>query len=112
IGLLAGRFAAAERLGRPLPAPPVTTAFGALLNHITGGHLISDDEPGKRSFQPMNINFGLFPPLDPGTQLRPDGFEGRFRGKDKSIAKKKATTARALADARAWLGVPAAQAAE
>ncbi|MEQ1954466.1 methylenetetrahydrofolate--tRNA-(uracil(54)-C(5))-methyltransferase (FADH(2)-oxidizing) TrmFO [Mesorhizobium sp. CN2-181] len=113
IGLLAGRFAAAERLGREVSVPPATTAFGALLNHITGGHIVSDDEPGKRSFQPMNVNFGLFPPLDPGTKLRPDDFEGRFRGKDKTIAKKKATTARALRDCRAWLGIaPAAQAAE
>ena len=113
IGLLAGRFAAAERLGAPISLPPATTAFGALLNHITGGHITSDDEPGKRSFQPMNVNFGLFPPLEAGTKLRPDGFEGRFRGKDKSVAKKKATTARALADCRTWLGLPAqAQAAE
>jgi methylenetetrahydrofolate--tRNA-(uracil-5-)-methyltransferase len=113
IGLLAGRFAAAERLGRPLPLPPVTTAFGALLNHITGGHLTSDDEPGKRSFQPMNVNFGLFPPLEAGTKLRPEGHEGRFRGKDKSIAKKKAMSARALSDCRRWLGLDAApQAAE
>ena len=103
IGLLAGRFAAAERLGEALPLPPVTTAFGALLGHITGGHILSEDEPGKRSFQPMNINFGLFPPLDPGTKLRPDGFEGRFRGKDKALAKKRAVTARALADCREWL---------
>ncbi|TIW40199.1 MAG: methylenetetrahydrofolate--tRNA-(uracil(54)-C(5))-methyltransferase (FADH(2)-oxidizing) TrmFO, partial [Mesorhizobium sp.] len=63
IGLLAGRFAAAERLGHAPALPPMTTAFGALLNHITGGHIVSDDEPGKRSFQPMNINFGLFPPV-------------------------------------------------
>jgi len=113
IGLLAGRFAAAERLRREPSLPPPTTAFGALLNHITGGHIVSDDEPGKRSFQPMNINFGLFPPLEAGTRLRPDGFEGRFRGKDKAIAKKKAITARALADCRAWLGLAApAQAAE
>lgn len=113
VGLLAGRFAAAERLGRPVSLPPLTTAFGALLNHITGGHLVSDDEPGKRSFQPMNINFGLFPPLEAGTKLKPDGFEGRFRGKDKALAKKKALTSRALADCRRWLGLPAdAQAAE
>ncbi len=113
IGLLAGRFAAAERLRREPSLPPPTTAFGALLNHITGGHIVSDDEPGQRSFQPMNINFGLFPPLEAGTRLRPDGFEGRFRGKDKAIAKKKAITARALADCRAWLGLAApAQAAE
>jgi methylenetetrahydrofolate--tRNA-(uracil-5-)-methyltransferase len=113
IGLLAGRFAAAERLGRAPSLPPATTAFGALLGHITGGHLVSDDEPGKRSFQPMNINFGLFPPLAAGTKLKPDDFEGRFRGKDKSLAKKKAITARALADCRAWLGlVEGAKAAE
>ena len=58
IGLLAGRFAAAERLGQGLQAPPPTTAHGALLNHITGGADAS-------SFQPMNVNFGLFPPLPP-----------------------------------------------
>ena len=110
MGLLAGRFAAAQRLGRQPGPPPATTAFGALLNHITGGHIVSDDEPGKRSFQPMNVNFGLFPLLEPGTKLKPDGFEGRFRGKDKSVAKKKAMTARALADCRRWLGV--AEAAE
>jgi methylenetetrahydrofolate--tRNA-(uracil-5-)-methyltransferase len=113
IGLLAGRFAAAERLGRAPSMPPATTAFGALLNHITGGHIVSDDEPGKRSFQPMNVNFGLFPPLAAGTKLKPEGFEGRFRGKDKTIAKKRATTARALDDCRTWLGIGrAAEAAE
>ncbi len=103
IGLLAGRFAAAERLGQAIPVPPATTAFGALLNHITGGHIVSDEEPGKRSFQPMNVNFGLFPPLAPGALQKPDG--RRFRGKEKALAKKKATTARALADCRAWLGL-------
>ena len=112
IGLLAGRFAAAERLGRPLPLPPATTAFGSLLGHITGGHIVSDDEPGKRSFQPMNVNFGLFPPLEPGTKLKPDGFEGRFRGKDKALARKRAIAARALADCRVWLGLDQIRAAE
>ena len=101
VGLLAGRFAAAERLGTPISIPPATTALGALLNHITGGHIISDDEPGKRSFQPMNINFGLFPPVE---TPKPDG--KRLRGKEKTIAKKRAMTARALADCRAWLGLP------
>jgi methylenetetrahydrofolate--tRNA-(uracil-5-)-methyltransferase len=104
IGLLAGRFAAAEALGEVPALPPPTSAFGALLGHITGGHLVADDEPGKRSFQPMNINFGLFPPLDAGTRLKPEGFTGRFRGKDKTLAKKRAVTARALADCKAWLG--------
>ena len=53
----------------------------------------------------MNVNFGLFPPLEAGTKLKPEGFEGRFRGKDKSVARKKAMTARALADCRKWLGL-------
>jgi methylenetetrahydrofolate--tRNA-(uracil-5-)-methyltransferase len=111
IGLLAGRFAAAERLGGAPASPPQTTAFGALLGHITGGHIVSDDEPGKRSFQPMNVNFGLFPPVD-----APRNEGKRLRGKDKLVAKRHAVTSRALADCRAWLGIepsaPAAQAAE
>ncbi|TIV10882.1 MAG: FADH(2)-oxidizing methylenetetrahydrofolate--tRNA-(uracil(54)-C(5))-methyltransferase TrmFO, partial [Mesorhizobium sp.] len=97
--LLAGRFAAAERLGQAPALPPLTTAFGALLNHITGGHIVSDDEPGKRSFQPMNVNFGLFPPVE---VPKADG--KRLRGKDKTVAKRHAITARALADCRDWLG--------
>ena len=52
----------------------------------------------------MNVNFGLFPPLEEGTKLRPDDFEGRFKGKDKTVAKKRLMSARALNDARAWLG--------
>lgn len=103
IGLLAGRFAAAERLGRPLPLPPVTTAFGALLNHITGGHIVTDEEPGRRSFQPMNVNFGLFPPIE-----APKSNGERLRGKEKTNAKRRAITSRALVDAREWLGVEAA----
>lgn len=102
IGLLAGRFAAAERLGTDLPPPPVTSALGALLNHITGGHIVSDEEPGKRSFQPMNVNFGLFPDLEPGSIVKPDGVK-RFRGKEKAVAKKQAMAARALADCAKWL---------
>lgn len=102
IGLLAGRFAAAERRGIAPALPPATTALGSLLNHITGGHILSDDEPGKRSFQPMNINFGLFPDLAPGAIVRPEGVK-RFRGKDKALAKKQAVAARALDDCRRWL---------
>lgn len=108
VGLLAGRFAAAEILGQQPSQPPVTTAFGALLNHITGGHIVSDDEPGKRSFQPMNVNFGLFPPVE-----APKSEGKRLRGKDKIVAKRHAVTSRALVDCREWLGIPAeAQAAE
>ncbi|QOG05036.1 methylenetetrahydrofolate--tRNA-(uracil(54)-C(5))-methyltransferase (FADH(2)-oxidizing) TrmFO [Aureimonas sp. OT7] len=97
VGLMAGRFAIAEALGRAPTPPPVTTAMGALLNHITGGHISTDEEPGKRSFQPMNINFGLFPPMDAPK------IEGkRLRGKEKTIAKKKAMAGRALSDFAAW----------
>ncbi|OQM76788.1 methylenetetrahydrofolate--tRNA-(uracil(54)-C(5))-methyltransferase (FADH(2)-oxidizing) TrmFO [Manganibacter manganicus] len=105
MGLLAGRFAAAARHGTPLALPPETTAFGALLGHITGGHIVSADEPGKRSFQPMNVNFGLFPPIE-AQKLNGK----RLRGKEKAVAKKKAMTARALADFRQWLGLPASDA--
>jgi methylenetetrahydrofolate--tRNA-(uracil-5-)-methyltransferase len=100
IGLLAGRFAAAEVLGKELAPPPATTAFGAILSHITGGHLVSDDEPGKRSFQPMNVNFGLFPPAE-----APKSEGKRLRGAEKAQARKKVMTARALSAARSWLGL-------
>src|SRR5262245_30368679 len=94
IGLLAGQAAAAERLGRAWSAPPATTALGALLGHITGGHLASDGD-GGRSFQPMNINFGLFP------GLAPEAVAGR--GKERGAAKKRLITDRALADLERWL---------
>ena len=111
IGLLAGRFAAAERLGEQVVLPPETTAVGALLGHITGGHLVSDDEK-KRSFQPMNVNFGLFPPLAPGAVSKPAGHQGRWRGKDKALAKKRALTDRAKNDVNLWLGLSRRDAAE
>jgi methylenetetrahydrofolate--tRNA-(uracil-5-)-methyltransferase len=85
VGLLAGCFAAAERRGAGLDLPPATTAIGALLAHITGGHLSAD----PRSYQPMNVNFGLFPPLE---------------HEPKSISRKQAMAARARADLDAWLG--------
>ena len=98
MGLLAGRFAAAQQRDETLAPPPVTSAFGALLNHITGGHLVSNDEPGKRSFQPMNVNFGLFPEI---TVPKQEGV--RLRGKEKTQAKKRALSARALSDFKVWL---------
>jgi methylenetetrahydrofolate--tRNA-(uracil-5-)-methyltransferase len=96
IGLLAGRFAAAERLGEAPALPPATTAHGALLGHITGGHIETIDK-GPRSFQPMNVNFGLFPPPDGGT------------ARD---ARKPALCARALADLDRWIGAALPHAAE
>ena len=106
IGLLAGRFAAAERQGRRLPPPPPTTALGALLAHITGGHL-SDGGSGAQSFQPMNVNFGLFPPLAASPPPRMKGQRGA-----KAVARKEALTARALTDLARWLAEPASIAAE
>ncbi|WP_276715332.1 methylenetetrahydrofolate--tRNA-(uracil(54)-C(5))-methyltransferase (FADH(2)-oxidizing) TrmFO [Pseudooceanicola nitratireducens] len=72
MGLLAGRMAASEILGRDLPAPPPETAMGALVNHITGG-------AEAKTFQPMNVNFGLFPPLD-GVRGGRRGRKERYKG--------------------------------
>ena len=100
VGLIAGRFAAAERLGAELAPPPPTTAIGALLGHITGGHIETIDA-GPRSFQPMNINFGLFPPLANPPTRNAEG--ARLRGNEKTIAKKQAISARALVDLDRWI---------
>jgi methylenetetrahydrofolate--tRNA-(uracil-5-)-methyltransferase len=100
MGLLAGRFAAAERHGEDVALPPPTTAHGALLAHITGDHIETIDA-GPRSFQPMNVNFGLFPPLARVPARAPDGT--RLRGTAKTFARKQALTQRALADLHAWL---------
>lgn len=96
MGLMAGRFAASERLGRTLSPPPETTAFGALIRHVTGGHMSGP----KASFQPMNVNFGLFPDIEVPLKTE-DG--KRIRGKEKSVARKRAMSARALSDIDAWL---------
>jgi methylenetetrahydrofolate--tRNA-(uracil-5-)-methyltransferase len=110
IGLLAGRLAAAERKGEIFEPLPVTTALGALVNHITGGHIEVIDA-GPRSFQPMNVNFGLFPPLTETEKVSgPDG--KRLRGAEKAIAKKRALSARAAADLDLWRGATSSLAAE
>src|SRR3954451_10954387 len=101
VGLMAGRFAAAQWRGEALPSPPPTTAIGALLNHITGGHVETIDA-GPRSYQPMNVNFGLFPPLPGATLTDPQG--KRLRGPAKATAKKRAICERALVDLAAWIG--------
>jgi methylenetetrahydrofolate--tRNA-(uracil-5-)-methyltransferase len=108
IGLLAGRFAAAERLGKQSVPPPSTTALGALVGHITGGHLSSEEERGASSFQPMNVNYGLLPDIEaPGTDA--DG--KRLKGKERGRAKKRVMSVRALADIDRWLADAAMPAA-
>ena len=145
VGLLAGRFAAAERRGARLAPPPQTTALGALIAHITGGHIsvvsdpadltpetdlgieapttleahgkVSDPEgltptqpkPARpRSFQPMNVNFGLFPPIETVTH----GTDGRrIKGKDKGALRKRDMAIRALADIEAWIAADRTSAA-
>ena len=99
MGLMAGLFSSAEQRGEAPALPPPTTAHGALLNHITGGH-IETVEAGPRSFQPMNINFGLFPPLDANPTRDAEG--NRLRGTQKTVAKKQVLAARALADLESW----------
>lgn len=85
MGLLAGRLAAAEILGRPMPTPPQDTAMGALIHHITGG-------ADAKTFQPMNVNFGLFRPVD--------GLKGGRRGRKDRY---KAYTDRAKSAWQDWL---------
>jgi len=79
MGLLAGRLAAAEALGRDLPLPPPATATGALLAHITGG-------AEAATFQPMNVNFGLFPPVEAraGRRGRKDRYPA-YTGRAKTL---------------------------
>ncbi len=96
-GLVAGCAAAARAKGRPFCPPPPTTAHGALLHHVTGGHLATG---GARSFQPMNINFGLFPPVEAPER---DETGRRLKGKARTIARRQAISARALGDFAAWL---------
>jgi methylenetetrahydrofolate--tRNA-(uracil-5-)-methyltransferase len=79
VGLVAGRMAAAERLGRRIEAPPATTALGALVGHITGGHISLTGG----SFQPMNVNYGLFPEVEEQEWRGPDG--KRLKGADRAV---------------------------
>jgi len=95
VGLVAGRMAAADIHGRSAPPPPATTAIGALLGHITGGHL----DAGARSFQPMNINYGLLPPLE-APRRDPDG--RRLQRGERGRGRKRAMSERALIDLEAW----------
>ena len=99
IGLLAGRFAAAQIQGRSTSPPPPTTAFGALLAHITVNAEAS-------SFQPMNVNFGLMPEIErPPLPVDENGkkLRGKARMQAKKIARQTAFTGRARADFAAWI---------
>ena len=101
MGLLAGRFAAAERLGAQAEPPPPTTALGALLAHVTGGHV-------GGAFQPMNINYGLLPPM---MGPKRDAAGNKIPSHERGRAKKRVMSERALADLDGWLG-PVRMAAE
>ena len=92
VGLMTGRMAASEVLGTEFETPPTTTAHGALLNHITGG-------ADAKTFQPMNINFGLFPLPENPFEIMPNGKRKKLKGKDR----KKCYTSRALNDLEKWL---------
>ena len=93
MGLLTGRLAAAQALGKPLEAPPAETAIGALVEHITGGHL------DGAKFQPMNINYGLLPPLEAPRQ---DAEGRKIHPKDRGRAKKRLQSVRAIEAMKAW----------
>jgi methylenetetrahydrofolate--tRNA-(uracil-5-)-methyltransferase len=96
VGLMAARFALADLCGETQSLPPTTTAHGALLSHITGG-------ADAKTYQPMNVNFGLFPPLpdDMAFQITKNGKKRRLKGMDK----KRAVTSRALSDLEGWIGL-------
>jgi methylenetetrahydrofolate--tRNA-(uracil-5-)-methyltransferase len=103
MGLMAGRFAAADRLGAPLEAPPEMTALGALIAHVTGGHLEAGDPEAKvRSFQPMNINYGLLPPLA-GDLPKKDEAGRKLKPVERGRAKKRLMSLRALEALDGWL---------
>ncbi len=114
-GLLVARFVFAKSIGKPVSFPPETTALGALLNHITDGHLVDEQETmvadnadgkpaqrkkKKRSFQPMNVNFGLFPSVEL-PKVDEDG--NKIKGKEKSRYRKKMMSKRAMLDLKVWI---------
>jgi len=92
IGLIAGKMAASDTLDQPFEKPPLTTALGALLNHVTGG-------ANAETFQPMNVNFGLFPVPENPYQIMPNGKRKKLKGKDR----KKCYTDRARTDLATWI---------
>jgi len=98
LGLITGRMAAAQALGRQYPVPPLTTAMGSLVEHVTGGYMTGP----KAKFQPMNVNFGLFPPMEEEI-IYPKVNGKRLRGKDKTRYRKSLLAKRALTDIKSWV---------
>lgn len=96
MGLMAGHFLAAEIFGNDITTPPIVTAFGALINHITGGHI--EGVGTAKSFQPMNVNFGIMPPLEI-KKIAIDGKMQKIKKKDRKPLKSK----RALEALENWL---------
>jgi methylenetetrahydrofolate--tRNA-(uracil-5-)-methyltransferase len=97
LGLITGRMAAAQARGQDYAVPPLTTALGSLVEHVTGGYMSGP----KAKFQPMNVNFGLFPPIE-GEIIYPKKDGKRRRGKDKTRYRKSLLAARALKDIQPW----------
>ncbi|WP_427451166.1 methylenetetrahydrofolate--tRNA-(uracil(54)-C(5))-methyltransferase (FADH(2)-oxidizing) TrmFO [Litorimonas sp. WD9-15] len=98
LGMITGRMAAAQARGEKVAAPPLTTALGSLVEHVTGGYMTGP----KAKFQPMNVNFGLFPPIE-GEIVYPKLNGKRRRGKDKTRYRKSLLAARALEDIKPWV---------
>ena len=97
LGLITGRMAASQALGNAYPVPPLTTAMGSLVEHVTGGYMTGP----KAKFQPMNVNFGLFPPMEEEI-VYPKVNGKRLRGKDKTRYRKSLLAKRALRDIQGW----------
>ena len=98
LGLITGRMAAAQAADNEYPAPPLTTAMGSLVEHVTGGYMTGP----KAKFQPMNVNFGLFPPMEEEI-IYPKVNGKRLRGKDKTRYRKSLLAKRALRDIEGWV---------
>ena len=98
LGLITGRMAAAQAIGNKYPVPPLTTAMGSLVEHVTGGYMTGP----KAKFQPMNVNFGLFPPMEDEI-VYPKVNGKRLRGKDKTRYRKSLLAKRALSDIENWV---------
>ena len=97
LGIITGRMAAAQARGKTYPFPPLTTAMGSLVEHVTGGYMTGP----KAKFQPMNVNFGLFPPIE-GLVYKDENGKN-IRGKNKTRFRKRHFAKRALRDIEGWV---------